>query len=83
MKYFGKKIDKNLDCKQKISDIAINWNRANAILSNFRYFIDTKTLKSVNHAIFELYLYYLSQKTQINYFAKEIHADCIFSKSLC
>ena len=54
MKYhLGVKIDENLNCKQKISDIAIKFNRANTILSKLRIFVDSKTLKPIYHAIFE------------------------------
>lgn len=54
MKYhLGVKIDKNLNCKLKISDTAIKFNRANAILSKLRIFVDSKTLKAIYHAIFE------------------------------
>ena len=55
------KIDENLNWKRKkISDTAIKLNRTNAVLSNLRYFIDRKTLKSVYHAIFESHLCYSS-----------------------
>ena len=40
--------------------MAIKLNRANAIISKLRYFIDRKILKSVNHAMFEPYLCYSS-----------------------
>ena len=60
MKYLGIDIDENLNWKQKISDIAISFNRAKAILSKLRHFIDRKTLKSIYHAIFEPHLCYCS-----------------------
>ena len=60
MKYFGIKIDENLNWKQQISDIAIKLNRENAIICTLRYFIGRKTLKSVYIAIFKPYLCYSS-----------------------
>ena len=46
--------------QQQISDIAIKLNKANGILSKLGHFIDRKTLWSIDHAIFELHLYYSS-----------------------
>ena len=43
MKHVGIKTDENLNRKQRISDIAINLNRANVILSKLRQFIDRNT----------------------------------------
>ena len=40
--------------------MAIKLNKTNGILSKLRRFIDTKTLKSIYHAIFESHLYYPS-----------------------
>ena len=56
VKHLGIKIDKSLNWKQKISDIAIELTKANGILSKLRHFIDRKTLKSIYHTIFEPYL---------------------------
>ena len=63
VKYLGIKTDENLNWNQQIPDIAIKLNRANAILSKLRNFIDrnqfiNKSLKSTYHAIFEPYLCY-------------------------
>ena len=60
VKYLGKNIDKSLNWKQQISDIVINLNKANDILSKLRHFIGRKTLKSIYHAIFQPPLYYSS-----------------------
>ena len=60
MKYLGINIDENLSWKQQISDISIKSNKTNGILSKLRHFIDTQTLKSIYHAIFEPHLYYSS-----------------------
>ena len=60
MKYLGINIGENLHWKRQISHIAFNLNKANGILSKLRHFIDWKTLKSINHAIFESHLHYLS-----------------------
>ena len=61
VKYLGIKMDENLDWKQQISDIAIKINGGNAILSELLYFIDSETLKSVYHAIFEPHFCYASR----------------------
>ena len=60
LQYLGINIDENLNCKQQISDIAIKINKANAILSKLRDFIDKKTLKLMYHAIFGPHLFYSS-----------------------
>ena len=44
VKYFRINIDENLNWKQHISDIAINLNKTNGILSKLRHFIDRKTI---------------------------------------
>ena len=54
-------MDENLNWKQQISDIAIKINGGNAILSKLLYFIDSETLKSVYHAIFEPHFCYASR----------------------
>ena len=60
VKYFGIKVDENLNWKHEISDVAIKLNRANSILSNLRHFIYRKTLKPIYHVIFEPHLCYSS-----------------------
>ena len=57
VKYLGIKTDENFNWKQQISDIAINLNKAIAILTTLRHFLDRKTLKSIYHAKFEPHLY--------------------------
>ena len=59
--YLGIKIDVNLNWKQQISDIAINSNRTDPILSKLRPFIHRKILQTIYHAIFEHHLYYSSR----------------------
>ena len=58
VKYLGIKIDENLNWHQQINNVAVKLNRANAMLSKVRHFVDKKTLKSVYHAIFESHLIY-------------------------
>ena len=60
VKCLGINIDDNLNLKQQIFNIAIKLNMANGILSKLIHFIDTKTQKSIYHAIFEPHLYYSS-----------------------
>ena len=50
--------DENLNCHQQIGNVAIKLNRANAMLSKVRHFIDKKALKLIYHAIFESHLFY-------------------------
>ena len=66
MKYLGIKIDENLNWKQQISYIAINLNKAAAILSKSRQVIDRKTLKSTDHAIFVPHFCYKSLQEHKN-----------------
>ena len=51
--YLDIKIYEKLNWKQQISDIAIELNGANAILSKLRHFIDRKILKLIYHTTFE------------------------------
>ena len=57
VKYLGIKIDENLNWHQQISNDAVELNRANALLSKVRHFVDKKT-KSIYCAIFERHLFY-------------------------
>ena len=45
VKYLGIKIDENLTWIDHINDIAIRFNRANAMLFKVREFVNTKILK--------------------------------------
>ena len=71
------------------TDIAIKLNKENTILFNLRHFIDSKTLKSIYHAIFESHFYYSSLVWTQNsnsikrlfVLQKEILVDYIFPKS--
>ena len=90
MKYLGIRIDENLNWKQKISDIAINLNKANVILSKLRQLIDRKTLKSIYQTMLKPHLLYslLVWAEKLNSirrlsFAKDILTDYVFSKSSC
>ena len=60
MKYFGAKVDEHLTWKPHIDGISAKLNKANAMLSKTRYFVDRKTLKAIYHAIFKSHLYYSS-----------------------
>ena len=57
MKYLGVKIDDYLTWKPHIDGISTKLNKANAMLSKIRHFVDQKTLKAIYHAIFESHLY--------------------------
>ena len=58
VKYLGIKIDENLNWHQQINNVAVKLNRANAMLSQVRHFVDKKFLKLIHHAIFEPHLFY-------------------------
>ena len=58
VKHLGTKIDENLNWHQQINNVAVKLNRANAMLSKVRRFVDKKTLKSIYHAIFESHTEY-------------------------
>ena len=58
VKYLGIKIDENLNWHQQINNVAVKLNRANAMLSQVRHFVDKKILKLIHHAIFEPHLFY-------------------------
>ena len=86
MKYLGVKIDEHLTWKPQIDGISTKLNKANAILSNVRHFVDQKTLKAIYHAIFESHLYssslvwaqnFNSKKDCLSY--KKKHLDLCFS----
>ena len=52
-------IDKYLNWHHQINNVAAKPNRANAMLSKIRYFVNFNTLKSIYHAIFKSHLNYL------------------------
>ena len=60
VKYIGVKIDEHLTWKPHIDEISAKLNKANAMLSKIRHFVDQKTLKAIYHAIFQSHLYYSS-----------------------
>ena len=66
VKYSGINIDENLNWKKHIFDIAIKLNKTNGILSKLRHIIDSKSLNSIYHVIFEPQLYYSSLVTAQN-----------------
>ena len=60
VKYLGIKIDEHLTWKPHIDGISTKLNKANAMLSKIRHFVDQKTLKAIYYAIFESHLHYSS-----------------------
>ena len=58
VKYLGIKIDENLNWKQHIHDIAIKLNRANALLSIIRNYVNKLTLRTIYFAIFDSHINY-------------------------
>ena len=59
-KYRGIHVDKYLTWKHQINNVAIKLNKGNAMLSKIRHYVNIKTLKSIDHAIFESHLSYTS-----------------------
>ena len=57
VKYLGIKIDENLNWHENINNVAVELDRANAMLSKVRHFVHKKILKHY-HAIFESHLFY-------------------------
>ena len=60
VKYLGIKIDENLNWKQHIHDIAIKLNRANALLSIIRNYVNKLTLRTIYFAIFDSHINYVN-----------------------
>ena len=60
VKYLGIKIDSNLNWKDHQNSIAIKLNKANAILSKLKNFVNPNILRSIYFAIFESHLNYSS-----------------------
>ena len=58
VKYLGIKIDENLNWKEHIHDIAIKLNRANALLSIIRNYVNKITLRTIYFAIFDFHINY-------------------------
>ena len=58
VKYLGIKIDENLNWKQHIHDITIKLNRANALLSIIRNYVNKHTLRTIYFAIFDSHINY-------------------------
>ena len=58
VKYLCIKIDENLNWKQHINDIAIKLNRANALFSIMRNYVNKLTLRTIYFAIFDSHINY-------------------------
>ena len=52
-KYLGIRIDKNLNWKRHVSDIAIKLNRENALLFKIMNFVNVIILKTIYYTIFD------------------------------
>ena len=60
VKYLGIKINENFNWKQHIHDIAIKLNRANALLSIIRNYVNKLTLRTIYFAIFDSHINYVN-----------------------
>lgn len=58
VKYLGVYLDEHLNWKPHVDYIASKLQRANGVLSKIRYYVPTKTLVNVYHAIFNSHLHY-------------------------
>ena len=58
VKYLGIKTNENFNWKQHIHDIAIKLNRANALLSIIRNYVNKLTLRTIYFAIFDSHINY-------------------------
>ena len=59
MRYLGIQIDKNLNWKIHIHDLASKLNRDNAVLAKLRHFVNSEILRSTYFAIFHSNLNYV------------------------
>ena len=60
IKYLGIKINENFNWKQNIHDIAIKLNRANALLSIIRNYVNKHSLRTIYFAIFDSHINYVN-----------------------
>ena len=60
VKYLGIKINENFNWKQHIHDIAIKLNRANALLSINRNYLNKHTLRTIYFAMFDSHINYFN-----------------------
>ena len=60
VKYLGIKINENFSWKQHIYDITIKLNRANALLSIIRNYVNKHTLRTIYFAIFDSHINYVN-----------------------
>ena len=58
VKYLGIKLNENFYWRQHIHDIAIKLNRANALLSIIRNYVNKLTLRTIYFAIFDSHINY-------------------------
>ena len=58
VRYFGIKIDQNLNRKDHINDIGVKLNRANALQFKIRNFVNIVILKTIYFAIFDSHINY-------------------------
>ena len=60
IKYLGIKINENFNWKQNIHDIVIKLNRANALLSIIRNYVNKHSLRTIYFAIFDSHINYVN-----------------------
>ena len=67
VKYLGVKIDTILSSQYHVNNLSIKLNRANALLSKIRKFVNLKILRSIHFAVFDSYLSYCCLAWAQNY----------------
>ena len=60
VQYIGIKINETFNWKQRIHDIAVKLNRANALLSIVRNYVNKLTLRTIYFAIFGSHINYVN-----------------------
>ena len=60
VQYIGIKINETFNWKQRIHDIAVKLNRANALLSIVRNYVNKLTLRTIYFAIFCSHINYVN-----------------------
>ena len=82
VKYRGIKIDNKFEWKAHIDGIAIKLIGANVMLYIVRDYVNTTTLKSVYHVLFELHIHYVCITLRLIYFKEpNAHTFPLFFKS--
>ena len=78
VKYLGTNVDENLNWHQHINNVAVKLNRANAMLSKLRHFVNKKLL-SCTYSIHVLLGHRILIPLKDLYFTEKLSAACPMS----